>query len=59
MLPSNRYEDEINKRAAAENEFVLLKKVHIHQRYIHSSELLGLTTNYNTFCSYIILFLGC
>lgn len=23
----NRYEDEINKRAAAENEFVLLKKV--------------------------------
>lgn len=24
---SNRYEDEINKRAAAENEFVLLKKV--------------------------------
>lgn len=26
---SNRYEDEINKRAAAENEFVLLKKVQI------------------------------
>lgn len=30
-LCSNRYEDEINKRAAAENEFVLLKKVQIHQ----------------------------
>ncbi len=30
-LCSNRYEDEINKRAAAENEFVLLKKVRIHQ----------------------------
>ncbi|KAF3856052.1 hypothetical protein F7725_016775 [Dissostichus mawsoni] len=36
---SNRYEDEINKRATAENEFVLLKKVHIHQRYIHSLEI--------------------
>lgn len=27
----NKYEDEINKRAAAENEFVLLKKVQIYQ----------------------------
>lgn len=26
-LSFDRYEDEINKRAAAENEFVLLKKV--------------------------------
>ena len=30
-LCSNRYEDEINKRAGAENEFVLLKKVRKHQ----------------------------
>lgn len=27
VLCCDRYEDEINKRAAAENEFVLLKKV--------------------------------
>lgn len=29
ILRFYRYEDEINKRAAAENEFVLLKKVKI------------------------------
>ena len=28
-LPLFRYEDEINKRAAVENEFVLLKKVSV------------------------------
>lgn len=27
FLPSPRYEDEINKRTAAENDFVVLKKV--------------------------------
>lgn len=32
--PINRYEDEINKRAAVENEFVLLKKVMTIQHFI-------------------------
>lgn len=27
LLPIHRYEEEINKRTAAENDFVLLKKV--------------------------------
>ena len=27
LLPSRRYEEEINRRTAAENEFVVLKKV--------------------------------
>lgn len=32
LLSSCRYEDEINKRTAAENEFVVLKKVSQRQR---------------------------
>ena len=35
---SNRYEDEINKRAAAENEFVLLKK-DVDAAYMNKVEL--------------------
>lgn len=34
----NRYEDEINKRAAAENEFVLLKK-DVDAAYMNKVEL--------------------
>ena len=29
LIPPPRYEDEINKRAAAENDFVVLKKVRV------------------------------
>lgn len=44
LAPSCRYEDEINRRTVAENEFVTLKKVRADssltpQRYLQSSDL--------------------
>ncbi|MEQ2196778.1 Keratin, type II cytoskeletal 8, partial [Xenoophorus captivus] len=36
-----KYEDEINKRAAAENEFVVLKKVRLHENGSEIRELRG------------------
>ncbi|KAL8163900.1 UNVERIFIED_CONTAM: Keratin, type II cytoskeletal 75 [Gekko kuhli] len=49
-FPSNRYEDEINKRTAAENEFVVLKK-DVDAAYLNKVELAtkgdGLTDEIN------------
>lgn len=59
MLP-NRYEDEINKRAAAENEFVLLKKVKI-QKDLNTvrQKALEFHTRDDTGSLYITLSPGC
>lgn len=54
-----RYEDEINKRAGAENEFVLLKKVQIYQyTYQYNQKIIELILEHMMTSSDTSLFLS-